>query len=138
MNRRLARSVMLLFSLTIGMGAFAPVLAAMDAEAALVEKAERFVDQLSRGRFEEAAAPFDRAMRGAAPPDKLKEIWSELIEVIYGISVFVDLVYSAPLKESHCIGNSPKCYISSYWNVSVSALSVPGDALSVTVICRST
>jgi dienelactone hydrolase len=44
----------------------------------LAERAERFVDLLSRGGFEEAAQDFDDTMKGAAPPAKLREIWQSL------------------------------------------------------------
>lgn len=44
----------------------------------LAGRAERFVDLLARGSFEEAAQDFDDTMKGAAPPAKLREIWQSL------------------------------------------------------------
>src|SRR5262245_59322151 len=37
--------------------------------------ARTFIEQLSKGDFANAAKPFDAAMRGALPPDKLEATW---------------------------------------------------------------
>jgi dienelactone hydrolase len=36
------------------------------------------IDRLAKGDFQAAASPFDEAMRAAAPPDKLFEVWTAL------------------------------------------------------------
>ncbi|HVR95144.1 MAG TPA: alpha/beta fold hydrolase [Thermoanaerobaculia bacterium] len=52
--------------------------AAPGSKDALAGRAERFVDLLARGGFEEAAQDFDDTMKGAAPPAKLREIWQSI------------------------------------------------------------
>ncbi|HYG61435.1 MAG TPA: alpha/beta fold hydrolase [Thermoanaerobaculia bacterium] len=47
-------------------------------DADLTTRAERFVDLLAQGGFEEAAKGFDNTMKAAAPPAKLAEIWKAL------------------------------------------------------------
>ncbi len=43
--------------------------------------AREFVDQLVRQDFENATARFDRAMKSAAPPAKLKEVWAGQLKI---------------------------------------------------------
>ncbi len=41
--------------------------------------AKKFVNLLVEGNFEEAAGNFDLTMKKAAPPEKLRQIWSSLV-----------------------------------------------------------
>ncbi len=45
----------------------------------LEERASAFVDLLREGRFEDAAAWYDEAMRRALPADKLESTWKTLL-----------------------------------------------------------
>src|SRR5215207_3462133 len=44
----------------------------------LTAAATAFVNHLAKGEYEAAAQPFTETMRGAAPPEKLGEIWKAI------------------------------------------------------------
>ncbi len=79
MSIRRIHSVPILLLFAILLGSSLPAVLASEPDPVLIEMAETFVDQLSRGEFEQAAEPFDATMRGAAPPEKLGEIWRNLL-----------------------------------------------------------
>lgn len=72
--RRAASTIALLSALLLPVGA--PAAGAGDANMTLTSRAVAFVRMLAAGSFAAAEAQFTGQMRQAAPPAKLREIWS--------------------------------------------------------------
>lgn len=70
--------VLALVVAALGARAAAAQPAAALSDSGLIARAERFVDQLSRGEHAAAAAGFDAAMKAALPAAKLGETWAGL------------------------------------------------------------
>jgi dienelactone hydrolase len=70
--------LLLLLLLASGAAAQPPLLAAPPAKADPATVGTDLIDRLARGEFQAAAGNFSEAMRSAAPPEKLSEIWTAL------------------------------------------------------------